>query len=204
MTSIKTLATIAFLALAGVLAFVVAQNGSPDSDRSSTAVHRFADASEIPGTSSQLIRSNGVVAMELNTYELRPGAPYTVWWVVFNSPLGCSGECGEDDIFAADGTMSLNPDANISILFADGAVADAEGNASFSALLEENRASGEVLAGPGLTDAAAAEIHLVVRDHGDLQLADSYAQLTTFQPECSACADVQFTVHKPGYLLAGN
>ena len=100
--------------------------------------------------------------------------------------------------------MSLNTDANISILFADGAMSDANGGASFSAMLEENRATGEVLVGPGMTDARKAEVHLVVRDHGDVDPDRIYEQLSTFEPDCADCADVQFAVHQPKEIVAKN
>jgi hypothetical protein len=140
--------------------------------------------------------------MELATSDLVPNAPYTTWWVIFNTPKGCSAQCGEDDIFNPDGTVNLNPDANISILFADGAMSDADGRISFSAILPVGRALGQVIAGPGLIDALKAEVHIVVRAHGPLDANRAYEQLTTFEPhpiiggDCDLCHDVQFAVHK--------
>ena len=192
---IRKFLTAALIVLAALIGYALAQ--SPNSAHSSeSVVHRFADASEIDGSYSQLIRIKDAVAMEISTIELEADAPYTAWWVVFNTPQGCSEACNEDDIFDADGNMSLNPEANISILFADGAMSDADGNASFSATLPEGRTLGEVLAGPGLTDAKGAEIHLVVRYHGEFDAARAYEQLSTFEPTCEACADVQFVVYQ--------
>ncbi|MEX2541357.1 MAG: hypothetical protein WD314_06090 [Trueperaceae bacterium] len=149
---------------------------------------------------ASLIRTADAVAMELATSGLEPNAPYTIWWVVFNSPAGCSDPCNEDDILADDGTMNLNPDAQISMIFADGAISDATGSASFSALLPSGRTLGQVVAGPGLTNAEGAEVHLVVRYHGPAELARLYDQLSTYDPDpsaggvCELCSDQQFAV----------
>lgn len=199
----KTKLLTALITLLVLFSTTLAQ--SPNSAHSSeSSVFRFADASEIDGSNSQLIRIKDAVAMEISTIELEPNAPYTAWWVVFNTPQGCSEACGEDDIFDADGNMSLNPEANISVLFADGAMSDSYGNASFSATLPEGRTLGEVLAGPGLTNARKAEVHLVVRDHGDVDPDRIYEQLSTFEPTCADCADVQFAIHQPKEIAAKN
>ena len=172
---------------------------------SETTVFNYTDATEIANTYSQLIRGETTVAMELRTSGLMPKAPYTVWWVVFNEPDACSDACDGDDIFAEDGSMSLNEAAEISILFADGAMSDGEGSGNFSAVLTEDRPFGQVLVGPGLKDAQKAEVHLVVRTHGDLNPELAYEQLS----QGAACADcfkkdVQFAIHLAPGAVAGN
>ena len=172
---------------------------------SETSVFNFADKSEVSGTYSQLVRNDNTIAMELRTSNLEPKAPYTIWWVVFNNPEACSEDCDEDDIFGEDGKMSLNEAANISILFADGAMTDAEGNGNFSALLTENRPFGQVLAGPGLTDTQNAEVHLVVRSHGELVPSLVYEQLS-YGKHCADCfkEDVQYAIHLATQTLVSN
>lgn len=198
----KYLVAAVVIALAAVAAYVLARSPDP-AHNSETSVFRFADMSEVDGASSRLVRSADAVAMEFATSGLEPGAPYTAWWVVFNTPEGCSEACNEDDIFNPDGTLNLNPEANISILFADGAMTDAEGDAGFSAVLPAGRPLGEVVTGPGLSDAGKAEVHVVVRAHGPLDPSRAYAQLSTFEPHptlggnCAECRDVQFAVHQP-------
>lgn len=200
---IRILTALVLAALTGLTLVAVAQTPVA-ATLSQESVFRFVDASAVDGSASHLIRTDDAIAMEVSTDGLVANAPYTAWWVIFNTPAGCSDDCGEDDIFAEDGSMDLNPDATISILFADGAVTDANGAARFSALLEEGRPLGEVLAGPGLTDAQGAEVHLVVRAHGALDADRLWEQLTTFEMECPACEDVQFVVYKPAGLSAGN
>ena len=186
-TKILTATIITLIAFLGIS---FAQN------RSESSVFNSADATEIAGAYSQLVRSESTLAMELRTSRLEPKAPYTIWWVIFNNPEACSESCDEDDIFGEDGKMSLNEAVNISILFADGAMTDAEGNGNFSALLTENRPFGQVLAGPGLTDTQSAEVHLVVRSHGKLVPSLVYEQLS-YGKHCADCfiEDVQYAIH---------
>lgn len=197
------------LSAAAVATLVIAVSGhafaqAPTSAHTSEShVYRFSDFSAVEGGYSRLIRGNDMVAMELASSGLEPEAPYTTWWVVFNTPQGCSEACDLDDIFNPDGTVNLNPAANISMLFADGAMTDADGTISFSAILPVGRVLGELLAGPGLVDPRKAEVHLVIRAHGPLDPNRAYEQLSTFEPhpilggDCVLCEDVQFAVHLP-------
>lgn len=203
-------AAVLFSLLTLVLAQEMLSAETAPAESSLTTVHRFADLSEVEYATSTLIRTDNGVAMELRTEGLEPYAPYTVWWVVFNTPQGCSESCDEDDIIDAEGNMAPNPEANISILWATGGVTSAEGKGVFSAYLPENQPLGEVLFGPTLIDARGAEVHLVVRTHGAADLDRLYAQFNTFEPDpamggtCDTCTDVQFAVHAPTAALAGN
>jgi hypothetical protein len=168
-----------------------------------SGIYRFADFSGVEGAYSRLVRTNAMISMELATGGLEPDAPYTTWWVVFNRPERCYDACDLDDLFNPDGTMNLNPAASISVLFADGAMTDADGNITFNAILPVGRTLGEVIAGPGLLDSRKAEVHIVVRAHGPLDPSRAWVQLTTFEPApihggtCVLCEDVQFAVHLP-------
>jgi hypothetical protein len=170
---------------------------------SSSSVMRFADLTAVDGAQSTLIRTADAVSVVLTTSDLEPLAPYTIWWVVFNEPTGCLGACDEDDLFNPDGTMNINDAADISILYADGALTDDAGRAAFSGVLLAGAPLGEVVYGPGLRDGLTAEIHVVVRSHGPLDLDRAYVQLSTFEPHptiggaCEVCADQQFAMHLP-------
>jgi hypothetical protein len=181
---------------------------------STTGITAFEGFVEIEDGWSQLIRTEDGIAMELHTYDLEPGGAYTAWWVIFNNPGACSEACGEDDIFIFDaqGNLSPNPEADISILWAAGNVAGASGAATFSAYLAEDRPTGEVVVGQGLQNAVGAEVHLVVRAHGDASVDKLYQQLNSFEPPsalggvCDICQDVQFAIHQitPVEQVAGN
>lgn len=160
-----------------------------------TDLYRYADGSVVSDSYALLLRSDVGVGVELHTTGLEAGQPYTAWWVVFNRPDACNGSCDADDIFNTEGKMDPNLRAGVSVLFADGTLADDAGNASFSAMLASGRAFGQVLTGPGLVDALDAEIHMVVRHHGEPSLENAYGQLNRASscPDCLK-ADVQFTI----------
>ena len=163
----------------------------------SSAVYRFSDASDVPGASASLVRADGNVAMTLRTSELDQKAAYTVWWVVFNNPGDCSSTCGEDDIFDENGELMVNvddgtfgtPGVNVSVVFATGHVVGKNGVGNFGAGLREGKTSG-ALFGPGLVDAQGAEIHLIVRTHGEPIRGMVGCGVND-------CVDQQFTVFVP-------
>ena len=167
----------------------------PLAAESMSAVYRFADGSAVEGSSSVLTRSmDGVSTTFLTT--ATPGDAYTIWWVVFNDPEHCTGGvCDDDDVLPPPG----NVQAGVSVLYASGRVADMMGKAEFGARLKVGDTSGAVF-GPGLMDSVNAEIHVVLRTHGQA-MADPtmlHEQISTFNGGCppSDCVDEQFAVHQ--------
>ena len=180
-------------------------------------VFDFATGEAVVGAFSQVDRGEGSVASKVRT-QATPGHAYTLWYVIFNNPAACNGgECGEDDIFAADGSFNFAQieAARISVVWGKaGDVANSAGRVK----LDGGFAVGEVPTGPGvkmvigkLDDGAlvpgvasglehtAAEIHLVIQDHGPAHADPALLELQTssFQGACNpACVDVQFSVQK--------
>ena len=182
-----------------------------------TTVHRFEDMSVIDGAKAELVRMDNGIYMTLDTVELTPGDTVTMWWVVFNEPGNCSeGVCNEDDVLLmdADGTIADSPDgstpinpeaweaASISILRADGLVADQEGTASFRGHLPLGDTT-EAVGGPGLLDATKAEVHAVIRTHKQVEPGMANEAINSLNGGCAEtwpnepCQDVQFSVFKP-------
>ena len=163
--------------------------------RSTVPVHPFSDPStDIPGSSSTLVRTDNGVSMTLHTSGLDAGA-YTIWWVIFNDPSQCSGgECGEDDVLPPPG----NVNAGVSVVFATGHVVGGSGKGNFGAALSVGDTS-EALFGPGLTNPRGAEIHLIVRYHGELIPGKVDEQIHTLNGGCppNVCGDVQVALHLP-------
>ena len=140
---------------------------------------------------------------------------YTLWWDIFNEPQNCSdGVCNADDMFILDengaiqrdaaGNRVLNMDgigaANISVQHAAGSYSTL-GTLATSASLGLGSVPGIAL-GPGLLDAARAEVHLVVRTHGPVLGEAFHDQLSTFGGGCEPmdavpCVDLQFAIHRP-------
>ena len=157
-------------------------------------------AGDTVGTAS-LTRTAEGVNVVIDTTMLTAGAAYTIWWVVFNNPAACdpAGCTGADlGVAAVEG----------SVLNATGRVADANGEASFSAFLpagfiHTNPASENVrhAFGPGLQNVAGAEVHLVVRCHG--MATGNPEQISTLFGDCatgagpSGCFDAQAMVFVP-------
>lgn len=178
-----------------------------------------ATGQPVVGAFSQIDRGEDVVASKIRA-RVTPGHAVTLWYVIFNDPGACDGECGEDDIFSAPGVPDLAKieAARISVVWSKaGGVANVAGRVK----LDGGLAVGEVPAnasGEGVTvvigdpadgalvpgpvtglESAGAEIHLVVQDHG-LAQEDPEAldlQTSSFEGACNPdCVDVQFAVHK--------
>ena len=120
---------------------------------------------------------------------------------------------GTDDVLLtdADGAVIMTDDGlppvnlpqweavGISVLRADGMVADQSGNIAFNAHLPIGDVS-EAMGGPGIVLPGTAEIHLVVRDYGPADPAILNDMLNTMNGGCEAdfpnppCVDVQVAV----------
>ena len=212
-SAMRIAASIAFCSI-GLCALIASANAEPGKERSSNHfVNKFADqvtisdinslistdgheAHAISGASKLTWTKDGV-GFDYNTTDLEPDAPYTMWWVTFNRPRNCLSpcECGLVDL--------ADPAVRAGVFFAGGRMTDEYGQASFSGEIDygELPKGEDQIPFPGI-DAPIrrrAEIHLVVRGHGDA-LADPLAleeQLTQFNGGCppNGCADVQVSVH---------
>lgn len=144
----------------------------------------------IPDSEAEMERGNSDIEIEGNTTGLEPGYAYTIWAVVFNAPDECTDDCSGDD----------NSLSSRSVFWSGiGFIADEDGEADFETVLIEGMPPGEVRTGDGLTDAANAEVHLVVRCHGPAAVDNPElleAQLTTFTGGCDlfGCENVQFAI----------
>ncbi len=208
----KLIVAIALLQIIVVASVSLAQEVQPTVQ--ATDVYRFADLTVVDESIAQLTRySNGLTAA-IGTNDLTEGEVYTLWWVFFNNPENCSdGACSEDDIFQIqDGELVVDETGNFALNFdgiesagitiqhaAGGFAADDTFNTSASVGIGE--APG-IVVGNGLEDPFGAEVHLVVRTHGE-PVASAYVdQLSTFGGGCDPimalpCQDVQFAVFAP-------
>ena len=182
----------------------------------SSNVFWFEDASEVEGAEATLLRTGSNVRMTIQTTDLDPHHTYTVWWVVFNNPEECENGCGEPDLF--------NDDVGGSVLYAAGHIIGGNGKGHFAGSLRTGDLRGcqapwdafdlELIGGEGeldmcrdgLVDPQGAEIHLVVRTHGERIPGMVQDQINTFAGGCTAessfgaadgpneCEDQQFAV----------
>jgi hypothetical protein len=184
--------------VAGLTAVVVSPLAQADpATRDVSSVVVFGTPQEVPGAWSALVRNDEGVAMTLHTSGLAPGTASTVWWVVFNNPEFCThGEfglrCGGGD-FPPGG----DPRVQASVLNATGNLIGESGLGNFGAYLSENDTTGANF-GPGLLDARRADVHLVVRTHGDAIPGLIPEQLSTFNGGCppNVCQNLQASPHE--------
>ena len=151
------------------------------------------------GTST-LTRTGSGIALDLHTTGLQAGNAVTIWWMVFNHPQACiSGASTETPDDPRCGMADINNSAaGLSVLYAAGHVIDQGGAADFGAYLQEGDTD-RALPGMalGLLDAAAADVHLVVRDHGPAKPGMIVEQIHTFDDFCNpTCTDLQMSVHE--------
>ena len=138
-----------------------------------------------------LKRSKDRVDGRIMTTVAEAGIAYTVWWVIFNNPAGCDGDCGEDDVF----NESFGAEAEVAVFNASGAISASDGmgngviNFDLSAIGGEGAGNGSQ--GSPLPDsvlffgrvlqknnARCAEIHLDLNVHAGLSDPDWVQELT--------------------------
>ena len=182
------------LALLGVFAATLTVYAG--GHRSSADVFVIA-TDEVVGESTLTRTPNGV-SMTLKT-NLTPGDADTIWWVVFNNRAACAtSPCGEADLFT--------PAVQADVLYAAGNVTGGSGKSTFAAYLAEGDTSGSIAslfvlpAAQGLIDSETAEIHLVVRTHGQMIPSEVASQIHSFNGGCplpNTCTDIQASIHLP-------
>jgi hypothetical protein len=168
----------------------------------SSNIFWFADGTVVDGASASLLRTHNNIRMRIQTHDLDPGDTYTVWWVVFNSPDECEhpvdgmANCSEPDLF--------NDAVGGSVLYAAGHVIGSNGKGNFAGSLRQGDLSGcqapwnafdlELIGEEGeldmcrdgLVDSQGAEIHLVIRSHGEKIPGMVNDQINTFAGGCTA------------------
>jgi hypothetical protein len=185
------------LALVGLLSVILVSRAGA-ATRTTSDVTWMGDGTTA-GTST-LTRTDSGIALVLHTTGLQVGHTVTIWWMVFNHPQACtSGATTEtpDDPRCGMADMN-NPAAGLSVLYAAGNIVDEDGEADFGAYLQEGDTDGALPGmGLGLLDAATADVHLVVRDHGPVDPRHVVEQIQTFDEFCNpTCTDLQMSVHE--------
>lgn len=178
--------------------FVIAR--SDDTLVTAASVVAFQDAGEVgggvlePGTTfapttdglATLERGEDWIETTIETSGLPAGA-YTVWWLVFDTPDGCSETCDEDDL--------LNPDASVSDFWATGGVVSDDGTATLSVRYRVGDDLGEQdvqqILGDGSLDTSRAEVHNIIKYHGPASSdpATLRSQTTTLLGSCDEGAN---------------
>jgi hypothetical protein len=198
----KTIRLALALALLGTMLSALSVSAAP-ADRSTSMVQKIPGGMVVPGASSSLVRTDNGISMTINTSQLDPHAVHTVWWVIFNNPEHCVDGCGPDD--------AMRPETNASVFYAAGTIVGASGKASFAAHVRQGVYPGPVdgvsvidVDGPGLLYPRTAEVHLVIRTHGEPIPGIVDGMLHSFNVGCPAspvdpgpneCKNVQVALH---------
>jgi len=193
-------------ALAAVLALIIAVPASAGA-RDKVGMIDFETHESVKGHIS-IDRGTDSVDVNVHLRGLDPGDAFTVWAVVFNSPLDCVDEgCGEDDLPTKDKPGTGDP----AVIFPGvGGVANGGGNLNGSSTIGEGEdgAPGQILLS-FLKDVDVAEIHFVVQDHGEAfdDVDELLKQTTMFEYGCGdevpptaspdKCVDVQAAIFQP-------
>lgn len=160
---------------------------TPLSAAASSATHQDSDVLSFDGFhdvgDARLVRNDHGITTRMELSGLEPGV-YTLWWVVWNAPEHCDTEhaCVESDLF--------NSDTEVAIGGGGGRVVGSNGRLHLAASLSE----GEELTGfptefgiplaDDLADARHAEVHLVLRHHGEKIPELTNDMLHTFNGGC--------------------
>jgi hypothetical protein len=158
------------LALVGLLSVILVRRAGA-ATQTTSPVTTFAGATV--GTST-LTRTSSGIAFSLTTTGLQAGHAVTIWWMLFN------------------------PNGSVSVQYAAGHVIDDGGAAEFGGALQEGDTQGVINGGPGLLDAAGANVVLVVRDHGPADPSMVEQQVHTFSACNPTCTDLQISIHAAG------
>lgn len=122
----------------------------------------------------------------LNTFAT-PSDVYTLWLCGFDAPDQCaSNPCSLDELVNGVGESFCQ--------WADGDIArNTNGNLRFRG---SSDLTTEVILGDGMDNIAGAELHLVVRTHGQPIISELGAMLTTFNGGCppNTCTDEQVAI----------
>lgn len=156
--------------------------------------HLFGQDVEVNGATI-LIRDleNKVVDVTVTTKALVPDTAYSIWIAAFNKPQNCATayRCGLGDLG--------NPNVKASVFWGGGLISDAFGYGGTQLKIVPGRTEREIFAGGdyGMAN-MKAELHVVLRSHGDIGVAGTLAtQLGTAKMACpvSGCTNNFASIH---------
>lgn len=174
------------------------RNDHPKKTYQTVNIVQFGNPSMKLGGGATLYRSRNKLEMRIATSGLDANSAYTVWWVLFNNPAGCSPPgCGLDDV-----VPTANPAAGVSVFYAAGFVTGVDGLGNVDAYADAGALPEgiDIETGHGLERGKGfrAEVHLVVRTHGMITPGQVDQQIGSFNGGCSpACANKQAAVFMP-------
>jgi len=178
--------TIHLIAIGALFAAsIVGTAGAAPAQVQRVAVGWHAQSGNVPfspvsdGATAQLIRTDNGISYSLETENLQPGHAYTVWVVVINNPAACTlSPCSGPDIV-------LNAATRSQVTYGGGHVVGENGKAGFGGQLKQGPIPQGWLPGRALEDPYAADVHLVLNDHGPVLTAYMPEMTHTYRAGCT-------------------
>ncbi len=136
------------------------------------------EVSMVDGGVSRLMMDDEGMFVNMSTNGLTPGNVHTLWLVVVNDPAQCEDKCTSKDVLKR--TEIVQADVG----YAGGVIADSDGVADFSFFQPEGALTGPWFSA-GLMDTNAAEVHLVINDHGPILQGQAADMLSTYRGGCT-------------------
>lgn len=133
----------------------------------------------VDGATARLVRHDSGVFVNFDTKELTPGHVHTLWFVAINKPDTCETDpCTSKDVLRRTDAVLAD------VGYGGGVVVGEDGTASFNWHQSEGPLSGGWFT-EGMIDADAAEIHLVINDHGPVLEGRVGEMLATYRGGCT-------------------
>ena len=134
---------------------------------------------QVEGAAARMAIHDDGMFVNFETSGLTPGNVHTLWFVVVNDPAACETvPCTAKDVLKR--TQAVTADVG----YAGGVIVGEDGAASFNWHQAEGDLSGGWF-GNGMIEASAAEIHLVVNDHGPVIEGRVDQMLATYRDGCT-------------------
>lgn len=173
------------LALVALAVGLLAPAALADSPHQTTAVNwhpqqaQFGRVGQVDGAWAKLVRNDSGISYQIHARDLNAGNAYSLWLVVINNPAACaSTPCTAGDIL-------LNPATDSQVrLGGTGTIAGSSGRGNLAGAVKVGPLSGW-LPGGSLQDPRAAEIHLVINDHGPKLAEFMPDMIKTYRAGCS-------------------
>ena len=137
------------------------------------------EVTQVSNANAELITGSDGILINMSTNGLEPGHVYTLLMAVINKPGACPVlPCTPKDVLVRSEAVVSD------VAYAGGAIAGADGNASFSHFQPVGQFKNGFFEN-GLTRTDGIEIHLVLNDHGPVIVGREIEMLTTYRGGCS-------------------
>lgn len=145
---------------------------------------------EVVNASAGLVAHDDGIFVSLDTNGLTPGHVHTLWLVVVNNPAACfdadAVKAGQkdapEDCNSRDVLLRSN-EVRSDVGYAGGVIVGPDGSARFAFHQGEGSIANSWFTA-GLEQADAAEVHLVVNDHGSLLAGREREMLSSYRDGC--------------------